>query len=70
MISPHCEEVLTNFLNKEKRKNICWDFRAIRAVVLCRSWELMEKEHIPFRSAVKRAWDWAKDKCAEVGAYI
>jgi len=70
MISPHCEEVLTNFLNKEKRKNICWSFRDIRAVALCEAWRRIEEKHIPFRVAISEAWDWVKERCKEVGAYI
>ncbi|HDN81362.1 MAG TPA: hypothetical protein ENG41_01395 [Methanomicrobia archaeon] len=70
MISPHCEKELTEFLNTEKRPGICWDFREIRSVVMCRAWEIMELEHKPFRVAIREAWDWVKEKCKEVGAYI
>jgi len=70
MVSPHCERILRNFEDLINRKEICWDFREIRAVVMCKAWELMEKEHIPFREAIRRAWDWAKIECAEAGAYI
>lgn len=70
MISSHCQVLLDDFIDVLKRKDICWDFREIRAVVMCRAWEIMEKEHVPFREAVRRAWRWAKDLCRQAGAYI
>jgi len=70
MISPHCEIMLESFKEPVKRRNICWSFRDIRAVVMCKAWQIMETEHVPFREAIRRAWDTAKKECAEVGAYI
>jgi len=70
MISSHCEMILRDFEDVTKRKDICWDFREIRAVVMCKAWELMDTQHIPFRVAISEAWDWVKEKCREVGAYI
>jgi len=68
MISRHCIKKLEDF--ETNTKNICWDFREIRAVVMCKAWQLMEEKHIPFHIAVSEAWDWAKEKCREAGAYI
>lgn len=68
MISAHCKRILDDF--EARTKEICWDFRQIRAVVMCRSWAILEKEHIPFREAVRRSWEWVKDKCYAAGAYI
>ena len=70
MVSPHCERILRNFEDLINRKEICWDFREIRAVVMCLAWDMMETSHIPFREAIRRAWEEVKFKCAEVGAYI
>ena len=64
-VSPHCQRVLDNF-----RKEICWDFKGIRAVVICKAWQFMEEQHIPFKSAVRKAWAWVKDQCAKWGAFI
>ena len=67
-VSPHCRRVLEGF--EANKKNICYSFREVRAVVLCKAWEYMEEEHIPFRSAIRKAWDWVKDECARIGAFI
>jgi len=67
-ISPHCKRVLDNF--ETRTKDVCVDFREIRAAVMCRAWQLMEAELIPFREAIRKAWVWAKDKCLKAGAYI
>ena len=41
----------------------CWDFRGIRSWVLCRAWQSMEEKRIPFREAIRSAWDEAKRIC-------
>jgi len=68
MISPHCRRVLDGF--KSNKKKICWDFREVRAVVLCKAWEFMESERISFRTAIRKAWNWVKDECAAAGEFI
>jgi hypothetical protein len=55
---------------EELTKDICYDFRAVRSVVMRHSWELMEKERIPFRVAIKRSWEDVKKKCLELGALV
>ena len=70
MVSPHCERILKEFEDLKHRDKICWDFREIRAVVMCLAWKKMEEEHMPFREAIRRAWDEVKIECAEAGAYI
>jgi hypothetical protein len=37
---------------------------------MCKSWEIFEKQKIPFSEARKLAWEELKKKCAEIGAYI
>ncbi|MEO0090936.1 MAG: hypothetical protein ABIK75_07530 [candidate division WOR-3 bacterium] len=44
------------------------DFRAIRARVLCRAWEIMEKEKIGFAPAIKKSWQEHKIECTKLGA--
>jgi len=68
MISAHCKRILDDF--EVRTKEICWSFREVRAVVMCFAWREMEEKHIPFREAVRSAWDWVRDKCHAAGAYI
>lgn len=65
-LSEHCRRVLGEALTKER----CLDFIEQRRWVMCRVWDLMETEHLPFRSAVKRAWSELKERCSKLGAYI
>ena len=65
-VSPKCERILGVTPSKEE----CFDFRAVRARVLCNAWALMEAEKVPFATAIKRAWDKVKSECAGVSAYI
>lgn len=51
-------------------KEICNDFRAIRSAVMRRAWELMDTEKIPFRNAIKRAWNEVKKQCFKLGAVV
>jgi hypothetical protein len=37
---------------------------------MCKSWELFEKQRIPFSEARRLGWEELKKKCAEIGAYI
>lgn len=69
-LSEHCKSILEDFEDKDKRKDICFDFRNIRGVVMCTAWEKMESERISFKEAINAAWKEAKDKCRDVGAYI
>ena len=70
-LSEHCKSILEDFEDKKKRKDkICYDFRGIRAVVMCTAWYKMESERISFKEAINAAWKEAKDKCRDVGAYI
>lgn len=54
-ISPHCERVL-----EEPVK--CWDFRGIRSYVMCKAWDIMEKEKRT-RLPVGEAWMEARTVC-------
>ena len=65
-ISPHARHVLEQPMTKER----CYDFREIRSWVMYRAWEILETEKVPFRTAISRAWDDAKRKCAELGAIV
>ena len=55
---------------EDLNKNVCQDFRAVRSVVMKHTWELMEKEKLPFRTAIKRSWDEVKKQCLKLGAVI
>ena len=65
-ISTKCEVILREPLTKDR----CYDFRAIRQWVMCKTWDIMEKEHIRFADAIKKAWEEAKIQCLAVGARI
>ena len=65
-LSHRAEEILERGLTKD----ICYDFRGIRRWVMVRAWDIMEKEKTSFRDAIRRAWAEAKEKCAELGAYV
>lgn len=54
-ISPHCERVL-------ETPPLCWDFRGIRSYVLCKAWDIMEKEK-RIRLPVAEAWREARAVC-------
>jgi len=69
--SEKCKLVLETFQDPEKRKEICKDFRGYRRVVMCKAFELLEKGEVAgFSDAMDKAWDWVKEKCAEVGVFI
>lgn len=54
-VSPHCERVLETLPK-------CWDFRGIRSYVMCRAWDIMEKEKRT-RLPVGEAWMEARKVC-------
>lgn len=54
-ISEHCEAVLAE-------PPRCYDFRGIRSFVLCRAWDIMEKEKRT-RLPVGEAWSEARTVC-------
>lgn len=54
-LSPHCQTVL----NQPPR---CWDFRGIRAFVMCQAWDIMEKEKRT-KLPVGEAWAQARKSC-------
>jgi len=54
-VSPHCEAVLAS-------PPKCYDFRGIRAFVMCRAWDIMEKEKRT-RLPVGEAWSEARRVC-------
>jgi len=65
-VSEHCKRIFDIGLNKKT----CYDFRFIRAWVMCKAWQLIEEQHLRFGDAIRAAWKIAKDICAEQGAYI
>ncbi len=65
-ISPHAQMVL----DQPMTTSVCYDFREIRSRVMYKAWQIMDEERVPFGTAVKRAWDWAKAECAKVGAIV
>jgi hypothetical protein len=44
-------------------KEVCESFRGVRSVVMKRAHELMAEERLPFRDAIKRAWEEVKTTC-------
>ena len=65
-VSPKCASVLEAPLSKDR----CYSFRGIRQWVMCRAWEIMETEKVPFSEAISRAWAEAKKGCTEISAVI
>lgn len=41
----------------------CQDFRKVRAYVMCKAHDVMAKERIPFRDAIRRGWQDVKKVC-------
>ncbi len=68
--SEKCKLVLEAFEKKDEREKVCKDFRGYRRVVMCKAFELMEKEDISFSEAMHKAWEFVKEKCADVGVFI
>ena len=54
-VTPHCERVLGT-------SPLCWDFRGIRSFVLCKAWDIMEKEKRK-RLPVGEGWVEARKVC-------
>lgn len=54
-VSPHCEAVL-------EMPPRCYDFRGIRSWVMCKAWDIMEKEKRT-RLPVGEAWSEARRVC-------
>jgi len=69
-LSAHCHAILEDFADEKKREKICYDFRNVRAVVMCTAWDKIESERMSFREAISAAWKEVKAKCRDVGAYI
>lgn len=66
-VSAHCLLVL----KEPVTQSLCYDFRQIRARVMCLAWAKMEERRISFRQAINEAWADMKGACAEqAGAYI
>jgi len=65
-ISTKSSAILAEALTKDR----CFDFRGVRQWVMCRSWELIEKERKRFGDAIRQAWREIKDKCRDIGADI
>lgn len=56
-LSAHCEAVLA-------KPPKCYDFRAIRAWIMCKSWDILEKEKRT-KLPVSEAWQEARKVCVE-----
>lgn len=66
-VSAHCMAVLGEPYSQE----LCYDFRRVRARVMCLAWVKMDERRIPFKQAINEAWVEVKSTCREkAGAYI
>jgi len=65
-VSAHCRVVLERGLDKEA----CYDFRRVRAYVMCRAWRKMAERPMRFADAVREAWAETKAECARLSAAI
>lgn len=65
-ISPQCKMLLEEPTTKE----LCYDFRRVRAAVMCRAWRIQQEEKIRFGEAIRRSWVEQKKLCAEAGAHV
>ena len=66
-VSETCRMILEE---KGLTKEVCQDFRAYRRWVMCRAFQLIEKEGLSFSEALRRAWKEVKSKCFELGVTI
>jgi hypothetical protein len=54
-----CEIVL-----KDVTLDTCRDFRESRRWVMCKAWELMDKQKVgSFKEAISKAWSELREKC-------
>jgi hypothetical protein len=66
-VSAHCVAVLREPYSQE----LCYDFKRVRARVMCLAWTKMEERKISFKQAINEAWAEVKGACREqAGAYI
>lgn len=65
-ISPQCDTIIKAPMTRE----LAYDFRGIRARVMCYAWKFMEEKRIPFRDAIRQAWAKVKEEAAAIGAYV
>jgi hypothetical protein len=65
-ISVHCRVILERGLEKE----ICYDFRKVRAYVMCNAWKKMIEKKMRFADAIRESWADTKAGCAKLTAYI
>ena len=65
-VSVKCKVLLEKGLDKET----CYDFRKVRGYVMCKAWDIMDKERVPFREAIRRSWAETKSECMEKSAVI
>lgn len=61
MASSHCLSIL----NEPYSPEMCADFRRMRSRVMCRAWELMDKQRMTFKEAVNAAWKEVKAGCVQ-----
>lgn len=61
--SVHCQVILSRGLDKD----VCYDFRKVRAYVMCLAWDKMAKEGLQFRDAIRTSWEETRAECARVG---
>jgi hypothetical protein len=65
-VSVHCKVALEKGLDKET----CYDFRRVRAYVMCLAWKKMTERPMRFAEAVREAWAETKMQCAKLSAAI
>jgi hypothetical protein len=65
-VSVHCKVTLEKGLDKEA----CYDFRRVRAYVMCLAWKKMTERPMRFAEAVREAWAETKAQCAKLSAAI
>lgn len=66
VISEKCIRVLAEPVTEET----CKDFRAVRRRVMCRAWEIMEREEVGLGTAIRTAWAKTKEECLKAGVGI
>lgn len=49
----------------ELNAETCSDTPTVRAWVMCRAWDLLQEEDYDFGSAIKLAWQEARNKCED-----
>lgn len=52
-------------LEEGATEKVCIDLKERRRLILCQAWKLHESQGLPFKLAMKQAWEETKTACSE-----